>query len=242
MAVFIAYEPVDTTGKKFNTSTPKFTTANDVYIVAEYEKHFVEYNGEFEYAGKDLVGNKLNRIDQFNNKNEEQFYWERYKNEYFDPVKVINKAEESGQKYYKYIFQYSDTLYGSPKKDVIAAHKGDDFVFGEKGKDKLYGDKGKDALFGGPGTDKEWGGGGKDIFYFNDGYDKDILKDFERKKDKLVIDTKLAESLNQVEKNAEQNGDDTVIKLKGNTLVIEDYDVDKLKKIKLYFLDEGELL
>ena len=241
MAVFDAVKALDTTAKDFDTSTPVFKVADGDLIVATYKQHYTNYYGDFKYANNALVGVRVDSYEQFSNNGDTAYVFQSYEFEDYDPVKLFSKSEESAEKYYKYLFSNSDTIRGSDEKDSINAHKGDDFVFGEKGKDKLWGDKGNDSIFGGPGTDKEWGGKGKDVFYFNEGYDKDVIKDFNKKKDKIVIDTDLAGNLSEVEKKAKQKGDDVEIKLKGNKLVIENYDVDKIHKIKLFFTDD-ELL
>jgi len=58
-------------------------------------------------------------------------------------------------------------VFGSHKRDVIKASKGDDELYGHKGRDALSGGKGDDFISGGLGKDSYSGGPGKDYFELN---------------------------------------------------------------------------
>ena len=58
-------------------------------------------------------------------------------------------------------------VFGSSKRDVIKASKGDDELFGHSGRDVLSGGKGDDFLSGGKGKDTYQGGPGKDYYELN---------------------------------------------------------------------------
>jgi uncharacterized delta-60 repeat protein len=56
----------------------------------------------------------------------------------------------------------ADRLYGTPRRDVIAALGGDDVVRGRGGNDLICGGRGNDDMVGGPGKDRLAGGPGRD--------------------------------------------------------------------------------
>jgi hypothetical protein len=58
-------------------------------------------------------------------------------------------------------------IFGSSKRDVIKASRGDDELFGHDGRDELVGGSGDDFLSGGTGKDSYSGGPGKDFFELN---------------------------------------------------------------------------
>ena len=126
-----------------------------------------------------------------------------------------------------------DSLSGSKGKDKLWGGKGNDTLKGGKGSDKLLGGDGNDTLFGGKGNDKLWGGDGSDTFVFGKNSGKDVIYDFDVKKDMLQI----AKGLNGIKKPADvlkhatQNGKNVVIDLgKGNKITLKDVKLADLKK------------
>jgi Ca2+-binding RTX toxin-like protein len=90
----------------------------------------------------------------------------------------------------------NDWLYGGWGHDRIYAGEGDDYarggdgsdaLYGDEGYDRLYGDKGGDHLGGGGGYDLLWGGKGRDTFHFGEGSDRDVIKDFDPRFDKINL-------------------------------------------------------
>lgn len=70
---------------------------------------------------------------------------------------------------------------------------GGSFLFGGGGNDLLWGGAGNDLLAGGDGDDQLWGGGGFDTFVFTKG--NDVIHDFERGVDSILIDEELLAGL-----------------------------------------------
>ncbi|NYZ64370.1 hypothetical protein H0A36_00020 [Endozoicomonas sp. SM1973] len=73
---------------------------------------------------------------------------------------------------------------GTPYRDVLTGHEGDDTLNGHEGDDKLYGmagndflegGQGNDVLVGGAGNDHLNGGDGSDTYYFSEGDGKDTI-------------------------------------------------------------------
>lgn len=80
-----------------------------------------------------------------------------------------------------------DKIDGGWGNDVVRGGYGADSLHGGEEYDKLYGDKGRDYLSGDGGTDQLYGGKHRDTFYFGDGSDKDVIKDFEYGRDKVML-------------------------------------------------------
>lgn len=100
----------------------------------------------------------------------------------------------------------SDRVDGGLGNDRVEGQNGNDLVFGRAGNDTLRGGNGKDTLDGGNAKDREFGGGGADTFWMSAGNDtltggkgsdtflfyeagtgKDVLTDFERGKDTILV-------------------------------------------------------
>lgn len=88
-----------------------------------------------------------------------------------------------------------DKLYGDGGADVMFGAGGDDFLWGGGGIDALYGGAGNDKLRGGGGVDVLLGGEGRDVLWGGKGADSflvadtdavDIVKDFSRA-DQIVL-------------------------------------------------------
>ncbi len=90
-----------------------------------------------------------------------------------------------------------DLLKGGAESDRILGAAGADRLVGQRGDDKLRGGGGDDALRGGAGADSLWGqagddeltgGAGRDRFFFRPGGGDDVITDFTRGEDRMVID------------------------------------------------------
>ena len=126
-----------------------------------------------------------------------------------------------------------NVIHGKSFKDLLFGKGGDDKLYGNGGNDELNGGKGDDKLAGGIGNDKLTGGAGHDTFVFGKHSGKDVVTDFDVKKDVLEI----AKNLNGIKKpadvlkHASQHGDDVVINLgDGNKIVLKDVKLSDLKK------------
>lgn len=125
------------------------------------------------------------------------------------------------------------TKVGSAKADTIGGSKFKDQLFGQGGNDKLKGFAGADVLVGGKGNDVLTGGVGKDTFVFSKGDGKDVITDFDVKKDILEIakGTNGIKKAADVLKHASQHGKDVVIDLGGgNKITLKDVKLGDLKK------------
>lgn len=99
-----------------------------------------------------------------------------------------------------------DYLFGGSGSDLIYASLGDDSIWGDSGSDRLFGDQGNDTVRGGDGNDTISGGSGNDTLnggdgndtltggsgsdtfqfsLFDDGFGRDVIKDFENGVDRL---------------------------------------------------------
>lgn len=93
--------------------------------------------------------------------------------------------------------KWDDDLYGNSRDntilgldgwDALYGYGGSDVLDGGRGDDLLKGGKGRDALWGGKGVDLLDGGKGADDFWFDTRKDHDVINDFGRGADSVVID------------------------------------------------------
>ena len=82
---------------------------------------------------------------------------------------------------------------GTPGNDIIVGSPWDDIILGLAGNDSLSGGAGNDAIEGGLGRDILTGGTGNDRFIYRDtresqaGANRDVITDFMRGSDKIVL-------------------------------------------------------
>jgi Ca2+-binding RTX toxin-like protein len=122
-----------------------------------------------------------------------------------------------------------DTLTGTKFKDKLFGLGGNDKIKGLEGADTIDGGKGNDTLTG----DKATGNSYKDTFVFGKASGKDVITDFDVKKDILQIKSGLnnIEKAADVLKHAVQKGKDVVIDLGGgNKITLKSVDLSDLKK------------
>ena len=118
----------------------------------------------------------------------------------------------------------NDVLRGNTGSDVLRGSKGADDLFGQIGDDTLFGGAGRDELTGGRGDDVLVGGAGDDVFRFTDGDSDDVIRDFGRGDDTVVIAD--LGSRRDVLDAAEERGGDVVVELEGQTLVLRGTSLD----------------
>jgi Ca2+-binding RTX toxin-like protein len=109
---------------------------------------------------------------------------------------------------------------------------GNDVLVGTKFKDKLFGMGGNDTLKGLGGNDQLTGGNGKDTFVFAKDNGKDVVMDFDVKKDVLEIaGSKTIKTVKDVADAAWKDGKDVVISLDGgNKITLKNVNIDDFKK------------
>lgn len=130
----------------------------------------------------------------------------------------------------------------------------DNFIAGSKGNDVLKGRDGNDTLQGGPGRDVLTGGKGADRFLFDTALDKktnvDRITDFERKKDKIVLDADIfagleigklgKEAFVKNKKGKAKDADDRILYAKKSGALFYDEDgKGGVKAVKFAVLDDG---
>jgi len=81
----------------------------------------------------------------------------------------------------------NDLLDGGEGDDVLHGGAGDDWLMGGAGDDLLRGGVGADTLEGGAGNDTLTGGPGADSFVFFPGHGDDVITDFGRGPDRLLL-------------------------------------------------------
>lgn len=158
-------------------------------------------------------------------------------NEFFD-INVLIAAFDDPDAYFSYLFRGHDMISGSQFNDKLDGYKGNDIVIGGDGNDKLYGNKGKDDIAGELGKDKMWGGKSKDKFYYAEGYGKDKVMDWEKKKDKVVFDNELVSSFKDVEDAATEKGNKVIVNFgSGDKLIFKNTDFSDFKKSSVMIED-----
>lgn len=85
----------------------------------------------------------------------------------------------------------TDTLKGGDGKDKLVGGGGGDDLKGNNGNDVLKGGGGTDRLEGGKGRDQIAGGKGADIFVFKGDIGNDVIRDFKKGADTLLLSEKL---------------------------------------------------
>lgn len=124
-----------------------------------------------------------------------------------------------------------DWIYGKDGDDTLYGHGGDDHLFGGEGDDRLFGGEGDDVLDGGPGNDTLVGGAGADVFVFRDGYDHDVILDFDTAEDRVAISSTGVEKWEDVRDRLMPDSDGTaILRLDdGSTLRFEGLRVGDMK-------------
>lgn len=91
----------------------------------------------------------------------------------------------------------SATIYGNALDNMIIGNAGDNELFGGDGNDVIHGGGGNDTFVGGLGTDTLIGGLGSDQFILDldTSATRDLIRNFEHGKDKLVLQSMLFEAL-----------------------------------------------
>jgi Ca2+-binding RTX toxin-like protein len=125
----------------------------------------------------------------------------------------------------------ADLLIGNEGANILTGQGGNDTLLGSGGVDILIGGAGNDRLDGGKGVDTLTGDAGNDRFVFSNGYGADTITDFA---DGDIIDLKrltdftgYADLFNN---KMAQSGDDVVITVGTDQLIIEGIDKADLSK------------
>jgi Ca2+-binding RTX toxin-like protein len=84
-----------------------------------------------------------------------------------------------------------DLVAGGMGHDVLSGGGGNDVIFGDMGHDVFAGGAGDDTIIGGQGHDTITGGSGQDVFFFESGFGKDVVLDFEKGVDSIAIEANI---------------------------------------------------
>ena len=113
-----------------------------------------------------------------------------------------------------------DMLRGGGGKDTLEGGGGKDTLDGGGARDQLIGGGGKDLILGGKGKDTLTGNGGKDTFQFKKGDKKDVVTDFQDRKDKIELIG--VDGFDDVA--VSQKGDDVLVRALNVQITLEDED------------------
>ena len=116
-----------------------------------------------------------------------------------------------------------DQLYGAEGNDLLEGNAGNDRLFGGSDNDTLLGGIGNDYLVGGEGADILTGGKGNDVFYFDLDSGTDVITDYTKGQDAIMIHPDLGE-ISQI--SSWQSGADTVLSFGDDDVIVvlEDFD------------------
>jgi Ca2+-binding RTX toxin-like protein len=111
---------------------------------------------------------------------------------------------------------------GMNSRTRLIGGTGEDSLTGSRGSDKLIGGKHDDMLEGRGGNDRLFGGKGADSFVFGPGFDRDLIFDFGRGDDKIVISKTLATKFDDLSFRF-ANDDLEILVPIGGTIVLDGY-------------------
>ena len=115
----------------------------------------------------------------------------------------------------------NDSLQGNQGNDRLFGGEGNDFVGGGKDNDFVEGGAGNDTLKGGKGDDTLNGGNGVDTFHFYQGWNNDLIEDFEDDIDVIILTQFNLTSASNALSFATQQSNDVVFDFgSGDTLTI----------------------
>lgn len=122
-----------------------------------------------------------------------------------------------------------DILDGGDWNDTLWGEGGNDKLYGRNHNDFIHGGSGADILYGGDGNDILYGGMGADIFVFFNQQDRDTIKDFETSDQinlssisHLISGDTADEKYNNLINHSYDNGDDIILHIGQNQIVLED--------------------
>ncbi len=115
-----------------------------------------------------------------------------------------------------------DLLVAGDTSTWLIGNEGDDTLIGGPGDDTLDGGPGEDVLDGGAGNDVLIGGPGADIFVFRDGYDHDVILDFDLDEDRVAVSSTGVERFEDIRDRLgpDPNGDAVLTLNDGSTLTL----------------------
>lgn len=118
-----------------------------------------------------------------------------------------------------------DVILGGDGADLILGSDGDDILKGDDGNDEIVGGVGDDFIEGGAGRDELVGGDGLDTFQFTGGGDQDVVVDFRKGEDILLISRMIngtdVETPDDLAVRTMESGDNVIVDLgAGDTITL----------------------
>lgn len=209
MATFTANVQVNITGKG-HVPPGEVSVANGALIQIEYNDYYENITGSFSYhSGKDYPSGLVYGDYTYDYYGNSLTAWTAAVGAQYDAKTMYKYLQNDNlSALYSYAFALNDDIYGSSYNDKLDGYNGNDYIDGWLGNDKL------------------WGGNGRDDFYFAAHDGRDVIKDFNYKKDMLVLDSSIAVDMYDVSQAAQKYkkgvvlnfGSDSQIKLEGLTM------------------------
>lgn len=209
MATFTTNVQINITGKG-HVPPGKVSVYNGALIQIEYNEYYENITGSFSYKpGKDYPIGLIYGGYTYDYYGNPLTAWTAAVGAQYDAKTMYKYLQNDDlNSLYDYAFALNDSIYGSSYNDKLDGHDGNDYIDGWLGNDKL------------------WGGPGYDDFYFAAYEGRDVVKDFNRKQDMLVLDSSLAVDMYDVAQAAQKYkkgvvlnfGSDSQIKLEGLTM------------------------
>jgi len=210
MAVFTCYVPTNTFGKG---SPPPFgLSAGDAsFFELDSSQFYQLFGGSFGYYSNGTPYGDVDSIGTYSNNGALTRNWVAEIGSVYDAQVVFNLLDTgSWREYFEYIFYLDDQIYGSAGRDKLDGRNGNDFIDGYLGNDKLKGGPGFDTFF----------------FALFDG--RDLIKDFSRFSDTIMLDDSLASGF----------GDFTAYAYRGGVVLDFGSDEFKIKGLSMSQLDQ----
>ncbi len=132
----------------------------------------------------------------------------------------------------------NDLMFGNNNQDQLLGESGNDTIFGGQGNDSIDASAGNDLIFGDLGNDTYQGGVGNDQFVIGPGFGTDVIVDYGRETDSLVLIGEVTEAdLDFVEGNVVGGGRDDVsiiLRSTGETIaILQDTSLAEFNSVKI---------
>jgi Ca2+-binding RTX toxin-like protein len=209
MATFYANVKVNITGKG-HVPPGQVSIASGNLIQIEYNSYYENITGSFSYKpNKDFPIGFVTGDYAYDYYGNTLTSWTAAPGAQYDAKTMYKYLQNDNlDALYDYAFYLDDEIYGSAYNDKLDGHNGNDYINGWRGNDKL------------------WGGPGYDGFYFQAYDGRDVIKDFSRKQDTIILDSSLAWDMSDVAQAAQKYkkgvvlnfGGDAQIKIEGLTM------------------------
>lgn len=115
----------------------------------------------------------------------------------------------------------SFTFTGTDNADTLTGTAGEDTIYGGKANDRLSGGAGHDWLQGDRGNDILTGGAGRDSFVFGKAFGDDVVTDFDKSQDRLVLlDGAAVKNVSTQDANGDSIADTKIVFTTGGSMTL----------------------